>query len=227
MCVVQELPSSHVLSTPPVHCPLTHFSPTVHVLPSLHALPSPLAVNTHPLAGLHESVVHTLLSSHTLPTPWQIVLVHKSLIVQALPSSQLAPTFKCVCVHPLALLHASVVQELPSSQLIALPPPQVPPLQVSPLVHLSPSSQVPPSLPLVNKQPLLGSHESTVQASPSLQVFAVPLQVLPTQPSSVVQPLPSSQAVPAVTVVWTQPVGAVQESAVQGLPSLQLVALPP
>jgi hypothetical protein len=43
-------------------------------------------------------------------------------------------------------------------------------------------------------QPVAGSHESLVQEVSSSQVMEVPVQLLPTQTSSVVQASPSSQA---------------------------------
>src|SRR2546428_12652203 len=46
-----------------------------------------------------------------------------------------------VCVQPGAGLQPAVGQTLPSSQLGAVPPTQVPPLQVSPVVQAFPSLQ--------------------------------------------------------------------------------------
>lgn len=65
---------------------------SVHALPSLHA--AVLFVNTHPLAGLHESLVHTLPSLQvSAPLPMHCPPEHVSVVVQALPSLQGAVLF--------------------------------------------------------------------------------------------------------------------------------------
>jgi hypothetical protein len=85
----------------------------VQTLPSSHALA--LSVWTHPVPGLHESVVHGLPSSHAADVS--------------------------VCWQPEPGTHESAVQAFPSSQFVAPPPVQLPPLQTSPVVHALPSSQ--------------------------------------------------------------------------------------
>jgi hypothetical protein len=45
--------------------------------------------------------------------------------------------------------------------------------------------------------------------------------------SPVVHAMPSSHGVPALAGAWTHPVADAQPSVVHGLPSLQLMALPP
>ena len=105
---------------------------------------------------------------------------------------------------------------------------QTPPLQLSPLVHrlLSLQTLFSYGAPLNTQLPVLASHESTVQALPSLQVFALPVaQTFPLHASPTVQALPSaSQA--AVLAVWTQPFWASQLSSVHGLLSAQPSLLP-
>lgn len=66
---------------------------------------------------------------------------------------------------------------------------------------------------------------SLVQNTPSLQETALPAQVFAAQTSPVVQALLSSQL--AALAVLTHPVSRLQESLVQGLPSLQLSAPAP
>jgi len=137
-------------------------------------------------------------------------------VVHAFPSSHGFVLF--TWVQPPAGLHASVVQGLPSSQLVGPPGWQVPPEQTSPVVQALPSLQ--DALLLVNTHPVAGLQESFVQTLLSLQVSgAPPLQVPPPQVSLVVQALPSLQEL--VLFVKTQPVAVLQLSVVQALLSLQ------
>ena len=79
-----------------------------------------LFVKTQPVAGLHESVVHTLLSLHRRAAPaWQMPPPQVSPVVQALLSSQAFALL--VKTHPVNGLQLSVVQTLASSQTIAGP----------------------------------------------------------------------------------------------------------
>src|SRR6266852_5356807 len=145
-----------------------------------------------------------------------------SLLVQAFPS--LHGAVLLVCAHPMAGLHESSVQTLPSSQLGAGPPMQVPPLQVSLVVQALPSLQG--LVLLVCTQPVAGSQLSSVQTLPSSQLGAgPPTQVPPLHASLVVQAFPSLQGL--VLLVCTQPVAGLQLSSVQTLPSSQLGAGPP
>ncbi len=66
MSVVQTLLSLQTIGVP-AHTPPPHVSPEVQALPSSQALV--LFVNTHPVAGLHVSVVQTLLSLQTSAGP--------------------------------------------------------------------------------------------------------------------------------------------------------------
>ena len=67
--VVQTLPSLQTsVPAPAWQLPPAQTSPVVHALPSLHEMV--LLVKTHPVAGLHVSVVHTLPSLQTsVPVP--------------------------------------------------------------------------------------------------------------------------------------------------------------
>lgn len=67
LSVVQELSSLHTVGVPGRHAPPAHMSPFVQILPSLHGLV--LLANAQPVAGAQVSVVHTLLSLHTVGVP--------------------------------------------------------------------------------------------------------------------------------------------------------------
>ena len=95
------------------------------------------------------------------------------------------------CWQPTPVVHTSAVHNLPSSQLGAPDPPaHTPPLQPSPNVQGSPSSQVSPLASCV--QPVLGLQSSAVHSWPSSQGIAVPLQMPPAHVSLLVQALLSS-----------------------------------
>src|SRR2546428_395262 len=100
----------------------------VHALPVLHG--AVLLVWAQPVAGLQVSVVQRLWSSQLgAAPPSQLPPAQVSLVVQAFPSLQEAVLL--VWVQPVAGLQVSLVQTLPSSQLGAAPPTQLPPAQVS------------------------------------------------------------------------------------------------
>src|SRR5213078_305802 len=74
---------------PPTHAPFEQVSAVVHILPSSQA--AALAVCTHPVAGLQESVVQALPSSQASGgPPWHAPSAHVSCAVQAFPSSHAA-----------------------------------------------------------------------------------------------------------------------------------------
>ena len=115
---VQGLLSLHTVAVPGWQLPPPHVSPVVQASPSLQA--AVLLVNTHPVAGVHESLVQGLLSLQTVPAPgWQLPPPQASPVVQGLPSSQalvlLANT------HPVAGLQESSVQPLLSLHTIPDP----------------------------------------------------------------------------------------------------------
>jgi hypothetical protein len=125
--------------------------------------------------------------------------------------------------QPLTLSQLSAVQGLPSLQTLAAPPWQTPPLQASPVVQSLASLQA--SVEFTKAQPLLGSQLSAVQGLPSLQLAGLaPVQLPSLQRSPLVQALPSSHG--TLTGVNTQPFTGSQESLVQALPSLQVLAVP-
>jgi hypothetical protein len=85
-----------------------------------------------------------------------------------------SPTLPAVKTHPVAGTHLSTVQILPSSQVTAGPPVQLPPAHVSGVVQALPSSQ--PSVLFTCWQPRVVSQESFVHGLLSLQESAVPVQ---------------------------------------------------
>jgi hypothetical protein len=134
---VQTLPSEQSGGGPPTHTLFAHVSPVVQVFPSLHG--SVLAANTHPVFGSHESVVHTFLSAQSTRvgpehTPW----LHRSPVVQALPSSQVAVLF--VWMQPFPGSQESSVHTFLSSHDRVPVPLQAPAAHASPVVQALPSS---------------------------------------------------------------------------------------
>jgi len=213
------LPSLQLGGAPPTQTPPEQVSFVVQALPSLHG--AVLFKRTQPLAGLHESSVQALPSLQLGGAPpTQTPPEQVSFVVQALPSLQ--GLVLSACTQPLAGLHESSVQALPSLQLTGAPM-HAPAEQVSLLVHASPSLQ---GLVLFTcTQPLAGLHESSVQTFPSLQLGgAPPTQAPPEQVSFVVQALPSLQEL--VLFTCTQPLVGLHESLVHTLPSLQLTSAP-
>jgi len=115
--------------------------------------------------------------------PVQLPLEQTSLVVQALPSSQLAEFG--VYAQPEAGLQESSVQPFESSHVTELPLAQEPPEQASPVVQAFPSSQAAVLLSLWQLPP---EQLSSVQALPSLQARCVPpTQLLLEQASFTVQ----------------------------------------
>lgn len=137
--VVQALESLQTTDGPGTQTPPEQTSVVVQASRSLQG--RVLLVFTQPVAGLQVSSVQTLKSLQlSVVPPWQVPLTQMSAVVQAFPS--LHAELLLACVHPVAGLHASVVQIFPSLQFGAGPPTHVPPAQVSPVVHALPSLQV-------------------------------------------------------------------------------------
>src|SRR5437870_4086921 len=114
---VHGLPSSQLRAARPTHLPPEQVSPVVHASKSSHE--AVFGVCTQPVAGSHESSVQTLPSSQlggALPT--HLPPPQMSTVVQASPSSHGA-VFG-VCTQPVAGLHESSVQTLPSVQLLGV-----------------------------------------------------------------------------------------------------------
>jgi hypothetical protein len=190
LSVVQPLLSLQSIVAPERQEPPSQMSPAVQAFPSSHGFV--LFAFTHPVAGLHESVVHGLLSLqsgagppvHTPPAQTSFV-VHAFWSLHALAL--------LVCTHPLVGSHASSVQGLLSSQTGAGPPTHTPLPQVSPVVQAFPSLH--DFVLLVWTHPVTGSHESSMQGLPLAQLTASPAVHDPaTHDSLPLQALPSSQS---------------------------------
>jgi hypothetical protein len=118
----------------------------------------------------------------------------------------------------------SIVQIFPSSQFGGGPATQVPPEQVSLVVHLFWSSH--DAVLLVYTQPAVGLQLSSVHTLPSLQFrCGPPTHAPPAQVSPVVQAFWSLHD--AVLLVCTQPLAELQLSSVHTLPSSQFRGAPP
>ena len=232
LSTVQGLPSSHSVWLTPLHSPPAQLSPPVQALPSsqLPELASWLQPPCGPPKGSQLSLVQTFPSSQlTAPPPAHLPPAHASLTVQALPSVHGVELF--AWTQPFLASQASSVQALPSSQPVTLPLRQTPPLQLSPLVHALPSSQVLPTPAGLNAH-LPSTHASSVQVFWSLQSLSVlhaqlgaPLHLPLAQMSPEVQAFPSSQL--AALGELTQPKPGKHASSVQGLLSVQLRLAPP
>jgi hypothetical protein len=211
---VQGLPSLQV-RTEPAQLPLLQMSPVVQELPSLQD--AALLTCLQPVRRSHESVVQTLPSLQLgAGPPRQAPPLQMSPAVQALPSLQVS-VLLTYWQSPVVELHESVVQGLPSLQVVGLPL-QTPATQRSPVVQRLPSLQL--ALLLLCPQPPVLLQESIVQTLLSLQSSGgPPVHLPPWQESLVVQTLLSLHGPGAFP--WLQtPIAGSQMSVVQGLPSL-------
>ncbi len=140
---VHGLASSHWIAWP-WHCPPLHASALLHALPSEHTVPLALAWLAHcPVATLQNATRHSsgLAQAFTAP-PWHLLAEHASPVVHGLPSSQ--TPVPAEWAHPDFTSQLSTVQGFSSSQSSGTPT-QLPPLQVSNVVHGLASVHAPPS----------------------------------------------------------------------------------
>jgi hypothetical protein len=162
--VVQELPSSQGGGAPGVQVPPWQVSVPLHALPSPQAIPSTTGRFRQPNRVSHESFVHGFPSSQFTGSLTHEPPTQRSLVVQALVSTQSAAVTQHpgveVCRQPPGDVHESAVQGLPSSQLRAGPLPQCPPRQVSSPLQTLPSEHEESSGWGAFWQPVAGSHES-------------------------------------------------------------------
>jgi hypothetical protein len=226
--VVQGLPSLQLSGVPAVHTPLWQVSSPLQTVASAHDEPLATGVFWQPVAGIHVSVVQTLLSLQLSGVPAvQVPLWHVSAPLQRSLSGHAVPFATGVKVHPVAGLHASAVHALLSLQVSGVPEVHVPLWQVSSPLHTLPSVQDEPFATGVLAQPVAALQESAVQALPSSQLSGVPAVQVPLwHVSAPLQRLESEQDVPLATGVLTQPVAGLQESVVQTLLSLQSGGVP-
>lgn len=218
---VHGLPSEQASACPGTHAPPAQTSPTVHTLPSEQV--AEVSEWAQPPVGSQESAVQPLPSSHKEAAPGtQMLPAQASPTVHVLLSVQAAVL--AAYRQPPKASHESVVHGLPSLQLSSAPAKQAPSAQTSPTVQALPSLHT--LLLLMCRQPVSGSHWSTVHGLASSQPLAKPpVQTPATQASPTVHALPSEHT--SVVFVYTQPTVALQPSAVHGLPSLHTAAAPP
>ena len=177
----------------------------VQALPSSHFAPSALAGFEHiPVAGSQVPAVwHMSLAAQvTAGPPVQTPATQVSLpVVQAFPSSHLAPSALAGFEHmPVVGSQVPPVWHWSlAGQAWFMPPVHMPFLQVSPVVHIFPSSQVVPSglagsehMPVAGSQVPAEWHESL-----AVQAMVVPVHTPALHESPVVQALPSLHVAPS------------------------------
>ena len=169
------------------------------------------------------SVVHGLLSLHTLTAPGtHSPPAHVSFSVQTLPSEHSA--LLLLFLHPTLASQVSLVQVLPSLQFSAVPGWHAPAPHTSPLVQALLSVQA--RVLLLCTQPPAALQASVVHGLASSHLSAAPGWHAPfAHVSLTVQSLPSLQG--ALLCVNAQPLAGLQTSLVHGLPSLQVTVVPP
>lgn len=148
----------------------------MHALPSLHAIV--LLVKTHPVAGLHESLVQTLPSEHVIAVPEHEPPEQRSPLVHALLSLQDAVLF--VNTHPEEKLHESSVQPFPSEQVVP---------QVRQLLVVSPRVPQPAPSPLQSMYGAVQTHADDMHVEFEPQLLLQALQWSCVIRRSVSQPL--------------------------------------
>ena len=215
VCALVQVPIWHI-------APFWQLAPTLAAVQSLWLLPGSHtrqpSLDVAPLGKHTPAILHALLW-----TLWTQLPLPQTSSVHARPSSlHVALLGKFVWLH-VPLLQLSAVHSFLSSQSLGMPM-HAPFLQLSPLVHRSPSSHF--ALLLVCVQPSARSQPSLVQPLSSLQVasLGVPTHFPPLQPSLTVQVTLSSHA--AVLLACLQPLALSHESSVHACPSLQSSGVP-
>jgi hypothetical protein len=141
--------------------------------------------------------------------PLQLPAAQVSPSLQKAPSSQLTPSLAgCVSQAPVPALHVPVLHWSPNpEQSVALPPAQAPVVQVSPVLHRSPSSQLLPSLAVVASHVSVPSLQVPVlhwSPEPEQSVAPPPPQLPAVQVSPSLQKAPSLQEPPSFEVTASQ-----------------------
>ena len=168
---------SSQLTMLPEHAPLLQFSPLVQAFPSSQV--PVMAVDKQPLSGLQLSAVQAFPSSQFLKLPpSQPLAVHtKGPSLHLLPLVHDCAIFT-VQSHPCVGVQKKSKHGSPKSQTTALPDLHAPSSQLSLLVHLSPSSQL-PLMELCTHFPLAGSQKSLVQTLLSSHPVTLPERQTP------------------------------------------------
>jgi predicted membrane protein len=228
---VQGLLSLHESAVPAAHAPAAlHVSAPLQALPSEHAVPAVAGVLVQPVAGLHASLVHALLSLHesAVPAAHTPVALQVSAPLQALPSEHAMPALTGVCEQPPVGAQASAVQGLLSSHESAVPAVHTPAaLHVSAPLQTLLSAHAAPAETGGKSHPDAGLHPSTVHALPSAQVRGAAVTHTP-EPHTwrPEHTLVLPQLTPSPTKPTTQPVAGLQLLVVQGLLSAHTSAVP-
>ncbi len=141
-----------------------------------------LILSSHSLSVLQHWLASCFSKPH-LPTGWPLPIVQTramhawDALGQSAALRQHPPVCSGMFVHlPVLASHRSFVHALPSSQPGGwAPPPHTPPLHFSPIVHLSPSSQivVDGAACAATHSPVALSHVATLQTFPVAHFLAV------------------------------------------------------
>jgi hypothetical protein len=226
----QEVPfaTTGFWHTPALQTSLVQGFPSLQSAGTLHDWQPAIGVWTQPLSALHESIVHAFPSLQLSVVPavhtptW-----HVSAPLHTVPSAHDVPLATAALTQPRATSQLSVVQTFPSLQLSGVPAVHTPLWHVSLPLHTVPSAHELPFATAVFWQPVTGLQLSVVQTLPSLQLSGVPAVHVPFwQVSTPLHTVPSAHDVPFATAAFWQPLAALQESMVHGLPSLQLSGVP-
>lgn len=201
------MPGTQLPSLQPSFC--------VQALLSSHA--ARLSLKLQPVLAEQLSSVQTLPSLQTNALPaLQAEALHTSPTVHALPSSQ--DSAFATFLQPLVGSQLSVLQALLSSQVVATPGRQMPPLHASPWVHALLSLHS--AIFAAKTQPILRSHLSSLHGLLSLHTTNLPATQPPSAHTSpAVQASPSSQI--TELALFLQPLPASQLSVVHSLLSSQ------
>src|SRR5262245_58473739 len=140
--VVHASESLQTSGVPGVQVPLWHVSAPLQTVASAHAVPFATTGFWQPVDGLHESVVHGLLSPQASGVPAvQTPPWHVSAPLQTVASAHDVPFTSGEKVHPKVGLQASGVHWLPALQTRADPGVPRPDWHVSAPLHVLPSLQ--------------------------------------------------------------------------------------
>jgi len=197
----------HVTAVPPPQTPVVQVVLFVHAFASSHVVPFALFEGVgQPVAGTQvPATLHGLVVVHVtaLPPP-QTPFVHVVLFVQALLSLHAVPF--AMIGQPVAGTQVPPVWHASAVQVTAVPPPQVPFVQVVLFVHAFPSSHAVPFVRI--GQPVAGTQVPPVWHASAVHVTAVPPPQTPAvQVVVFVHAFPSSHVVPSVLFVGVgQPV---------------------
>jgi hypothetical protein len=179
-----------------------------------NAVLQPLPVHILTVQGALTGGQTTVVPPPQTPPVQVVPVVHES------PSSHDAPSATPTNVQPDAGTHDTCSHGLPGAgQLTAMPPVQLPPWQVMPVVHASPSEHVVASATLDATQPLAGLHAIVWQGFVDVGhwIITPPPHVPPVQVVPTVHALLSLHVAPSGRPEVTQvPVPGLQSACMHG-----------